>query len=66
VGVLIHNPYLAFNRFQFSFVYYPRVPFDNESIFDMNGYKNYNIPINNFSLEEPNIVNYTSAGILYR
>lgn len=58
VGLMIYNPYLAFNRFQISFVYYPGVPFDSRSVFDFNSYKNYNIPVSTFSPEEPSIVNY--------
>ncbi len=58
LGVMIYNPYLAFNRFQLSFVFYPSVPFDNNSVFELNSYKNYYMPFNNFRIEEPNIVNY--------
>lgn len=58
VGVLFYNPYLAFSRFQFSFMYYPKLPFDGGSAFDINGYKNYYMPIYNFSGGRPDIVDY--------
>ncbi len=58
LGILIHNPYLSFSRLQISLVYYPKVPFDNNSVFDFNSYKNYQIPIQNYRIEEPSIVNY--------
>jgi hypothetical protein len=35
IGVLINNPFLVFNRIQVSFMYYPKVPFDNNSVFDL-------------------------------
>jgi len=58
LGILINNPYLSFNRVQISLVYYPKVPFDNQSVFDFNSYKNYQIPIQQYRIEEPSIVNY--------
>jgi hypothetical protein len=48
IGVLINNPFLVFNRIQISFTYYPRVPFDNNSVFDFNSNRNNLLPINNF------------------
>ena len=58
VGLLIYNPYLSFTRFQISFVYYPGVPFDNRSVYDFNNYKNYQLPMNNFMIDKPSVVNY--------
>ena len=58
LGVHFYNPYLAFNRFQISLVYYPKVPFDGSG-FDFNEYKNYYFPINTFRMEAPQTVAYS-------
>lgn len=58
IGVLINNPFLVFNRIQISFTYYPRVPFDNNSVFDFNSNRNNLLPINNFSTDIPHFVNF--------
>lgn len=58
IGVLINNPYLVFNRIQISFTYYPRVPFDNNSVFDFNSNRNNVLPLNNFAAEVPHFVNF--------
>ncbi|WP_259111840.1 hypothetical protein [Chryseobacterium sp. JUb7] len=58
IGVLINNPYLVFNRIQISFTYYPRVPFDNNSVFDFNSNRNNLLPINNLATEVPHFVNF--------
>ncbi|SIS57208.1 hypothetical protein SAMN05421786_101271 [Chryseobacterium ureilyticum] len=58
VGVLINNPFLVFNRIQISFTYYPRVPFDNNSMFDFNSNRNNLLPMNNFATEIPHFVNF--------
>ena len=57
VGVLINNPYLVLNRIQISFMYYPKVPFDNNSSFDFNRYRNDMMPMNNFAADIPHFVN---------
>ena len=58
LGLMIYNPYLVFNRFQISFVYYPRVPFDNTTVLDFNNYKNHHFPMNNFMINKPEVLNY--------
>ncbi|KQT24480.1 hypothetical protein ASG22_10790 [Chryseobacterium sp. Leaf405] len=58
IGVLINNPYLVFNRIQVSFMYYPRVPFDNNSIFDFNSNRNNVLPLNGFGADIPHFVNF--------
>ena len=58
IGVLINNPYLVFNRIQISFTYYPRVPFDNNSVFDFNSNRNNVLPLNNFGTDIPHFVNF--------
>lgn len=58
LGVQIYNPFLAFNRFQLSFVFYPKVPFDNNPVFDFNGYRNNHMPIPNFQIGKPSAVDY--------
>jgi hypothetical protein len=58
IGVLINNPYLVFNRIQISFTYYPRVPFDNNSIFDFNSNRNNLLPMNSFATDIPHFVNF--------
>lgn len=58
IGVLINNPYLVVNRIQISLMYYPKVPFDNNSSFDFNGYRNDMIPMNNFAADIPHFVNF--------
>ncbi|WP_379969447.1 hypothetical protein [Epilithonimonas sp. UC225_85] len=58
IGVLINNPYLVFNRIQISFTYYPRVPFDNNSVFDFNSNRNNTLPLNSFAADIPHFVNF--------
>lgn len=58
IGVLINNPYLVFNRIQISFTYYPRVPFDNNSLFDFNSNRNNVMPLNSFGVDIPHFVNF--------
>ncbi|MDR2235335.1 MAG: hypothetical protein LBE92_04350 [Chryseobacterium sp.] len=58
VGVLINNPFLVFNRIQISFTYYPRVPFDDHSVFDFNSNRNNLLPMNSFATEPPRFVNF--------
>ncbi len=58
IGVLINNPYLVFNRIQISLMYYPRVPFDNNSVFDFNSNRNNVLPLNNFATDIPHFVNF--------
>ncbi|MCJ7932328.1 MAG: hypothetical protein MUW56_01500 [Chryseobacterium sp.] len=58
IGVLINNPFLVFNRIQISFTYYPRVPFDNNSVFDFNSNRNNLLPMNSFSTDIPHFVNF--------
>jgi len=58
IGVLINNPYLVFNRIQISFTYYPRVPFDNNSVFDFNSNRNNVLPLNSFGADIPHFVNF--------
>lgn len=58
VGVLINNPFLVFNRIQISFMYYPKVPFDNNSVFDFNSNRNNLLPMNSFATEVPHFVNF--------
>ncbi|OPC19030.1 hypothetical protein BAX95_12460 [Elizabethkingia meningoseptica] len=58
IGVLINNPFLVFNRIQISFTYYPRVPFDNNSVFDFNSNRNNLLPLNSFATEIPHFVNF--------
>ncbi|OCA69220.1 hypothetical protein BBH99_14775 [Chryseobacterium contaminans] len=58
IGVLINNPFLVFNRIQVSFTYYPRVPFDNNSVFDFNSNRNNLLPMNSFATEVPHFVNF--------
>lgn len=58
IGVLINNPYLVFNRIQISFMYYPRVPFDNNSVFDFNSNRNNLLPMNSFATDIPHFVNF--------
>ena len=60
IGVLINNPYLVFNRIQISFTYYPRVPFDNNSVFDFNSNRNNVLPLNNFGTDIPHFVNFVN------
>jgi hypothetical protein len=58
IGVLINNPFLVFNRIQISFTYYPKVPFDYNSVFDFNSNRNNLLPINNFGADIPHFVNF--------
>ncbi|RXM51702.1 MULTISPECIES: hypothetical protein [unclassified Chryseobacterium] len=58
IGVLINNPFLVFNRIQVSFTYYPRVPFDYNSVFDFNSNRNNLLPMNSFATEVPHFVNF--------
>lgn len=58
LGVLIDNPYLIFNRIQFSFVFYPKIPFDNKPAFEFNDYRNSDMSINSFATDIPHFVNF--------
>lgn len=58
LGAHFYNPFLAFNRFQISLVYYPRLPFTDRAAFDFNRYKNYYMPLNRFLPSEPSTVRY--------
>ncbi|WP_228414533.1 hypothetical protein [Chryseobacterium sp. SNU WT5] len=58
IGVLIDNPYLVFNRIQLSFMYYPNVPFGNNSLFEFNDYHNNMLPLNSFGTDKPHFVNF--------
>lgn len=58
IGVLLDNPYLVFNRIQLSFVYYPKLPFENKSAFDFNGYRNSDMSLNTFATDIPHFVNF--------
>ncbi|QIY89384.1 hypothetical protein [Chryseobacterium gallinarum] len=58
IGVLINNPFLVFNRIQISFMYYPKVPFDDHSVFDFNSNRNNLLPMNSFATEVPHFVNF--------
>lgn len=60
IGVLINNPFLVFNRIQISFMYYPRVPFDNNSVFDFNSNRNNLLPMNSFATDIPHFVNFSN------
>ena len=61
IGVLIYNPFLVFNRFQISFMYYPQVPFDYKNDFDFNQYRNHHFPIHSFEMQKPEIVGMNSV-----
>lgn len=58
IGVLINNPYLVFNKIELSFVYYPKVPFDGNSVYEFNKYRNNQMPFNTFSTDIPHFVNF--------
>ncbi len=58
IGVLINNPYLVFNRIQVSLMYYPKVPMGNDSVFEFNGYRNDNFPMQSFATDVPHFVNF--------
>lgn len=58
LGVLINNPYLVFNTIHVSFMFYPKIPFDNTSVFDFNGYRNDMMPLNSFTTHIPHFVNF--------
>nr|WP_262908415.1 hypothetical protein [Chryseobacterium sp. R2A-55] len=58
VGLLLDNPYLVFNRIQLSFMYYPKVPFGNNSLSEFNHFQNSMMPMSSFSTEVPKFVNF--------
>ncbi len=58
IGVLINNPYLVFNRIQVSLMYYPKVPMGNDTVFEFNGYRNDNFPMQSFATDVPHFVNF--------
>ena len=58
LGLLITNRYLVLNRFQLSFAYYPNIPFDENGGIDFNNYRNYDMPIHDFIVNKPEIVQY--------
>lgn len=60
IGAHFYNPYLAFNRFQVSLVYYPKLPFDGHGEINANGYRNNQFPFSRFRMEAPDTVNYST------
>lgn len=58
VGLLINNDYLVFSRFQISFSYYPRIPFEGDNLFKTNAVDNSEIDLPSFQLSKPRYINY--------
>ena len=58
LGVLINNDYLVFNNFQFSFSFYPSIPFEGTNIFKTNSFKNSDYSLLDFQIGEPKIVEF--------
>ncbi len=56
IGVMLYNPFLVFNRFQISFMFYPSVPFDYKNDFDFNQYRNTHFPLNSYNIQKPEII----------
>lgn len=58
LGFIISNDYLVFHSFQFSFSYYPNIPFDAGSAFKTNTIRTYELGLQNFEISKPMIVPY--------
>ncbi|HUH50829.1 MAG TPA: hypothetical protein VLZ11_01880 [Flavobacterium sp.] len=58
LGVLISNDFLIFNQFQISIAYYPSIPFEGTHMFRTNTFRNDDINLQNFSIEQPEIIKY--------
>lgn len=58
LGVLINNDYLVFNRFQISLSYYPTIPFEGTNIFRTNTLENDDFSIPDYTIGQPNIVDF--------
>lgn len=58
LGVLISNDFLIFNQFQISIAYYPNIPFEGTNMWRTNTFRNDDINLQNFSIEQPDIIRY--------
>ncbi len=58
LGVLISNDFLIFNQFQISIAYYPSIPFEGTNMWRTNTFRNDDINLHNFSIEQPDIIKY--------
>lgn len=58
LGVLISNDFLVFNQFQLSLAYYPTIPFEGEHIFKTNSFKNDDFDLQNFRIEQPELISF--------
>lgn len=56
LGVLISNDFLVFNQFQLSVAYYPTIPFEGENVFKFNSLNNDDFKLQNFSIEQPEVI----------
>ncbi|MFL9832246.1 hypothetical protein ABS764_15450 [Flavobacterium sp. ST-87] len=56
IGILISNDYLVFSSFQLSLSYYPKIPFQGNSIFKTNAFETTDFGFQNFELEQPEII----------
>lgn len=56
LGVLISNDFLVFNQFQLSIAYHPTIPFEGENIFKFNSLNNDDFKLQNFSIEQPELI----------
>jgi len=56
LGVLISNDFLVFNQFQISVAYYPTIPFEGENIFKFNSFNNDDFNLQNFRIEQPELI----------
>lgn len=58
LGVLISNDFLIFNQFQISFAYYPSIPFEGTNLMRTNTFRNDDMHLQNFSIEQPDIIRF--------
>lgn len=57
-GIIISNDYLVFSSFQFSFSYYPTIPFSGDNILKTNVYKTSDFGLDGFDISKPELVPY--------
>lgn len=57
-GIIISNDYLVFSSFQFSFSYYPTIPFSGDHILKTNAYKTSDFGLDGFDISKPELVPY--------
>lgn len=58
IGFIVRNDYLVFNSFQFSLIYYPQIPGQDDNIIKTNAFENDDFGFQDFQIGKPRTVIY--------